>query len=267
MFKYLIVGLGLLPLMAQAQVYKCVSSEGRTTYSQVPCPDASGTSTELRVQTFLGPDLPVAQPGNEQERLQAVAVWAYQRFPFLNIESPDANDAAINEVVVLRDEAIRAGEQPAEALLKAVGQVGPRYSSAEIVRRNSAAADIMQSSPGGGGGLAIVGGERSEGCWVDRFQPVDKQRENSLGTRIPNTNLVNVHTFSSTIRCADVVVSCGGGGSRLVSADRLQAHFSSGTTAHSTTKGNDVRVGGGESVSVSACFGSEDSPISSITVR
>ncbi|HBO2594031.1 TPA: DUF4124 domain-containing protein [Pseudomonas aeruginosa] len=267
MFKFLVLGLGLLPSLVQAQVYKCVSSEGHTTYSQVPCPDASGTSTELRVQTSLGPDLPDARPGNEQERLLAVATWTYQRYPFLNSESPEANDAAINEVVALRDEAIRAGEQPAEALVKAVQQVGPRYASAEIVRRNSAAADIMQSTPGGGSGLVVVGGDSPEGCWVDRFQPVDKQRETSIGTRIPDTNLVSVNTSRSIIRCADVVVSCGGNGSRLVSSERLQAHFSSGTTALSTTKGRDIRVGGGTSVTVSACFGSENTPISSITVR
>lgn len=267
MFRCLLLCLGLLPVSAFAQVYKCVSAAGHTTYSQAPCPDASGETTELRVQSSIGPNLPPARADNESERVQLAEAWAYKRYPFLDGESSKANEAAIGEVIDIRDRAIQDGELPADALVKAVSQVGPRYTSAEVVRRNIAAAEIMSGPKKGGGGVTVVGQGGEDGCRVERFQPFDKRQESFVGTRIPGTDLVNVHDFGITIRCAKVVVSCGGAGSRLVSAGRLQARFVSGATAQSTTKGHDIRVSGGESVSVSACFGGNDAPLSSIIVR
>ncbi|GLK91536.1 DUF4124 domain-containing protein [Pseudomonas turukhanskensis] len=37
----------LLPACAQAQVYKCVASDGSTSYATVPCPAGSGETTRI----------------------------------------------------------------------------------------------------------------------------------------------------------------------------------------------------------------------------
>jgi hypothetical protein len=37
----------LLPACAQAQVYKCVASDGSTSYATVPCPEGSGETTRI----------------------------------------------------------------------------------------------------------------------------------------------------------------------------------------------------------------------------
>ncbi|MGC8385205.1 hypothetical protein ACP3P8_25560 [Pseudomonas aeruginosa] len=71
----------------------------------------------------------------EQDRLRAVAAWAYQHFPFLDSESPYANSAAINEVIVIRDREILAGVPASEALARAAEQVGSRYEAMESRQR------------------------------------------------------------------------------------------------------------------------------------
>lgn len=63
-----------------------------------------------------------------QTALQAAADDAYEAYPFLNSESDDKNDDAIEMVVAVRDANIRKGMEPAEALRKAVAKVGPMYS-------------------------------------------------------------------------------------------------------------------------------------------
>lgn len=63
-----------------------------------------------------------------QAALQAAADNAYETYPFLNSESEDKNDDAIEMVVAVRDANMRKGMEPAEALRKAVAKVGPMYS-------------------------------------------------------------------------------------------------------------------------------------------
>lgn len=45
--KLAMIALALLPAVAQAQVYKCVASDGSTTYSAVPCPSEAGETTRI----------------------------------------------------------------------------------------------------------------------------------------------------------------------------------------------------------------------------
>ena len=157
-----LIGLGLAPFLAQAQVFKCVGPDGHTTFSQAPCPDSAGVTTEVQIRASSEPDIPAAQPGNEVARLQAVAGWAYKRYPFLNGESPSANSDAIDEVVSVRDTAVASGSDPAQALLDAIKKVAPRYESAEIMRRNLDAASIMRGQEAAGGKPRVVGIEDSE---------------------------------------------------------------------------------------------------------
>ncbi|MDH1865746.1 DUF4124 domain-containing protein [Pseudomonas chengduensis] len=49
MFKLLVCLLALCPGLALAQVYKCVGSDGRITFAQVPCPDGDGSATAHHV--------------------------------------------------------------------------------------------------------------------------------------------------------------------------------------------------------------------------
>lgn len=43
-----LLGLCLLPMLAQAAVYKCVGNDGAVSYSAVPCPATEGQATKMR---------------------------------------------------------------------------------------------------------------------------------------------------------------------------------------------------------------------------
>lgn len=62
--KLAVIALALLPAVAQAQVYKCVASDGSTSYSAVPCPTDSGEST--RIIEPVPPSGPLNIPATEQ---------------------------------------------------------------------------------------------------------------------------------------------------------------------------------------------------------
>jgi len=62
--------------------------------------------------------------------LSTEAAKAYERYPFLNVESEDANKDAINAVMAERDSLIQAGIAPAKALRMAVNEVAPQYGEA-----------------------------------------------------------------------------------------------------------------------------------------
>lgn len=62
--------------------------------------------------------------------LATVLREAYTRYPFLDYERPDANQAAINEVLQVRNALMAQGYGAAEAIRAAVDQVGPKYTGA-----------------------------------------------------------------------------------------------------------------------------------------
>lgn len=66
-----------------------------------------------------------------QERVNEVAGKMIETYPFLDHQSPDRNEEAIDEVIALRDTYIRRGEPAHLALEKAVNKVGPMYAPKE----------------------------------------------------------------------------------------------------------------------------------------
>lgn len=62
--KLAMIALALLPVVAQAQVYKCVASDGSTTYSAAPCPAGAGETT--RIIEPVPPSGPLTIPAPEQ---------------------------------------------------------------------------------------------------------------------------------------------------------------------------------------------------------
>jgi hypothetical protein len=72
---------------------------------------------------------PVAEPVSpaDDEVLQA-ANYAINRFPFLNEESPTANQAAIDETIELRDQFIADGYSPGTAIRIAAEIIGSKYA-------------------------------------------------------------------------------------------------------------------------------------------
>lgn len=60
--------------------------------------------------------------------LATVLQEAYARYPFLDYERPDANQAAIDEVLQVRNALMAQGYGAAEAIRAAVNQVGPKYA-------------------------------------------------------------------------------------------------------------------------------------------
>lgn len=62
--KLAVIALALLPAVAQAQVYKCVASDGSTSYSAAPCPTGAGETT--RIIEPVPPSGPLNIPQQEQ---------------------------------------------------------------------------------------------------------------------------------------------------------------------------------------------------------
>ncbi|HEX8542685.1 MAG TPA: hypothetical protein VF671_13370 [Pseudomonas sp.] len=56
----------------------------------------------------------------------------YIRYPFLNADSPEVNQVALAEAVSLTQSLIAEGTANTEALLIAVGRIGPKYDSAAL---------------------------------------------------------------------------------------------------------------------------------------
>lgn len=69
-----------------------------------------------------------ATANDDGAALATVLQEAYSRYPFLDYERPDANQAAIAEVVEVRNALMAQGYGAAEAIRAAVNQVGPKYA-------------------------------------------------------------------------------------------------------------------------------------------
>jgi hypothetical protein len=65
-----------------------------------------------------------------QSALDTVASKAVEQYPFLNVDSAEANSEAIAEVVELRDFYMFKGDPMHVALNKAVAKIGPSYATA-----------------------------------------------------------------------------------------------------------------------------------------
>lgn len=66
----------------------------------------------------------------ENERLQKVLNEALAKYPFLNNESEQANQDAIEDVIARRDYYLRQGMSPSKAVAAAVEKIAPRYAPA-----------------------------------------------------------------------------------------------------------------------------------------
>ena len=105
-------------------------------------------------------------------------------------------------------------------------------------------------------------------CDVASFVPNDNQSVRAgVGTIIPRTNLANVPIYSSTERCAQILIQCKGYGSTIVESDGLTAQFADGKEKKGTLSFDGFRLHGGESKTVYTCFGSSKAPIVSIKGR
>lgn len=70
-----------------------------------------------------------------QQRMNAATDKICERYPFLDPENEDANQAAIDEVVAERDDLIKHGIDPVRALRMAVNEVAPKYEPRRVARR------------------------------------------------------------------------------------------------------------------------------------
>jgi len=66
----------------------------------------------------------------EQQQLQGVVAKAYEKYPFLNPQSGEVDQEAVDEVIAMRNLYLQKGMTAAEAIAKAVDKVGPRYGDA-----------------------------------------------------------------------------------------------------------------------------------------
>lgn len=66
-----------------------------------------------------------------EEKLESVIQRSYQRYPFLDIRGPQANQQAIDEVVKLRDYYMSRGWTAHDGLERAVSEIAPKYQHAQ----------------------------------------------------------------------------------------------------------------------------------------
>lgn len=83
---------------------------------------------------------------NTKSAFDEAVADAIEAYPFLDVKSKDKNDEAIEDVIALRDFHISKGVSPAEALLKAVNKVGPRYEKPAANNNGGKGKDGQQQS-------------------------------------------------------------------------------------------------------------------------
>jgi len=89
--------------------------------------DPTQAATQLtEPSSYSAPATGPVAPADE-DALHA-AKYAINRFPFLDSESPSANQAAINETIELRDRFIKEGYSPGTAIRIAAEITGPKYA-------------------------------------------------------------------------------------------------------------------------------------------
>lgn len=159
MLRSLALLLCLLPLASEARIYKCVDQAGNTSYGQQPCPQEKGTTSEvieLRPSAppspVEPPALPEAQAGNAAERLHLALLWLQRSYPFLVSGSPQADPAAIAQMLQLQQAAMDTGVSPADALVQAALLVGRDYRPAPAVLATPASQRPAET----GGGLTVI---------------------------------------------------------------------------------------------------------------
>lgn len=95
-------------------------------------------------------------------------------------------------------------------------------------------------------------------CNVATYSPHDNQRiHGHVGT-------YGGTVFSSTERCAQILLKCNGYGSDVISANELIATFADGNKRAGYGKFESFRLHGDESKIIYACFGSSEVPITNI---
>lgn len=128
---------GVAIVMIVALLFITIFSEieKRAGYQQ----SAPAQSPALRLEPFYGEYEPIpyspepnaphsAASSIDTTDLEQAAIAAIEKYPFLNISSSRANQAAIDEVIALRDQFYSEGYSIGTALRMAVEVVGPRYS-------------------------------------------------------------------------------------------------------------------------------------------
>lgn len=107
-----LLGLCLLPMLAQAAVYKCVGNDGAVSYSAVPCPATEGQTTRI-VEPMPTSGPPAAVPPLETQASPAATASEPDRPPGTRItviedSSASNREARANE---MRERAQREKEE------------------------------------------------------------------------------------------------------------------------------------------------------------
>lgn len=111
------------------------------------CPNVVETFDACLEYVFRTGYLPSQKPQRDST-INSVLAQAYRDFPFLDVDGPDANQAAIDEVVKVRDALMAKGYSVTDAIHEAVRQVGPKYAGKAATRKGefAALATVLQEA-------------------------------------------------------------------------------------------------------------------------
>ena len=111
------------------------------------CPNVVETFDACLEYVFSTGYLPSQKPQRDST-IKSVLAQAYRDFPFLDVDRPDANQAAIDEVVKVRDALMAKGYSVTDAILEAVRQVGPKYAGKAATAKGefAALATVLQEA-------------------------------------------------------------------------------------------------------------------------
>lgn len=186
MYRLFGLALCLLPSLVTAQVFKCVDSEGKTTYAQVPCV-GEGQSVSIRT-VGADPILPDHGSIPESERMTIVADWFQSMYPtaFVDMEVQD-------QVVSLRDSLIAEGVRPAEALLTAAKKIAPAYESQAQLRRDVAALEAKEAARqrSRASSIAVSGIKERERLRESEISDRTTDRRRSTSIQLPDPTVID----------------------------------------------------------------------------
>lgn len=142
----------LLPWLAHGQIYKCVDSQGRTSFSNTTCADPSGKSEEVRVQPFSAESL--ATPEEIERRSQDIRSPVPRQPTKVTVvrdsTTGSRRDQAINRRLDAREERVRQAQSEGPASRVTVVRDSSRESQLERaarLRREEAALGLTSSPP------------------------------------------------------------------------------------------------------------------------
>lgn len=147
----IILGACLIPLFAEAQIFKCTEADGRVAFSYEPCKSESGASEYIEVQTNeLGTFATPEQVEQQRLNRETPVSRSQQRVTVVTdsaTEDQSTLDGIVNKRLRLKEEALERQRGPNTSGVTVVRDSGSEGQADKAYRLNREAAALRGALP------------------------------------------------------------------------------------------------------------------------